>query len=752
MKPTITLIAAVLSVLAARAAEVKGAHLLHTRNTTMAFALDGENVWTIRHYGTRIASADDVEALAWTIGNGTSDIGSRKNATYSVFGAPNVKAWYCGINKFGGLAVTHADGCLTTDLVAEGAETVADRPGAEHLVFRLRDRHYPFRVIQHFRALADSDVIETWVELENGEDGAVRLSRMDSLALYFPLMGKEFHLMSLTGQWACEGQINEAALARGQTIALSARSGVRDAWGANPSFMLSVGGKATEDAGRVIGGALCWSGMWDISVQRDEVDGIAFRAGASTAAGAYVLDAGRRIELPKFALTVTDGGKGQVSRNLHRWARNWRLPAGRKTRPVLLNSWEGSYFSFTEKVLHDMMDGVKEMGGELFVLDDGWFGKGKYARNDKNRDKVGLGDWVEDPEHIPNGLVALNAEANRRGLKFGFWVEPEMVNTNSWLYEAHPDWVIREKNRPLNVGRGGSQTVLDFSNPAVRDNIFGQLDALYSKIPGLAYIKWDANADFYNIGSTYLDAAHQANLPFDYTKGVYDVLARCRAKYPEIDIQACSSGGAHMDYGNLGFCDEFWGSDDSDARERVFIQWGALQFYPACTIGSHVTACPNHQTHRTTPLKFRFDVAMTGRFGFELHPRNLTPEELAFAKRGVADYKRIRDIVQQGDLYRLASPYENDFASLMYVSEDRSRAVVFLLGLAHGIRHDYTQAMRLKGLDAAKRYRVEEIDVGARRHSKASGRTIGGDALMSAGIFSTLNGDYDSAVYLLEAK
>ena len=361
-----------------------------------------------------------------------------------------------------------------------------DAPGVTHLVLKQRDRAYPFQVVQHFRAFEACDVIETWVELENGEPGAVRLGRMDSFAMDFPLLANSFYVQSATGQWAAEAQLRESALERGQTVTIGSRSGVRDAWENNASVMLTFGDRASETAGRVIGGVLCWSGMWNISVQRDQCDFVEVRAGADTSAGAYVLDAGKSITLPKFAFTFSSTGKGQISRNIHRWARDWQLPAGHKLRPVLLNSWEGSYFSFTEQVLHDMMDGVKEMGGELFVLDDGWFGTGKYARDDVHRDKVGLGDWVINPEKLPHGLVGLSDEAKKRGLQFGFWVEPEMVNTNSWLYEAHPEWVIREKNRPVNVGRGGSETVLDYSNPAVRANIYDQLDALYSKIPDLS--------------------------------------------------------------------------------------------------------------------------------------------------------------------------------------------------------------------------------------------------------------------------
>ena len=734
----------------AGAAETGDEFLLQTKSTTMAFRREN-GAWNMVHYGAKVSAASDVAALAWNRWSGGNHIAQRRPAAYAAYGGDKEGGY--GFNKWGGLQVTHADGCPTLHLVGEKAQTVPDAPGVTHLVLKQRDRAYPFYVVQHFRAFEACDVIETWVELENGEPGAVRLGRMDSFAMDFPLLANSFYVQSATGQWAAEAQLRESALERGQTVTIGSRSGVRDAWENNASVMLTFGDRASETAGRVIGGVLCWSGMWNISVQRDQCDFVEVRAGADTSAGAYVLDAGKSITLPKFAFTFSATGKGQISRNIHRWARDWQLPAGHKLRPVLLNSWEGSYFSFTEQVLHDMMDGVKEMGGELFVLDDGWFGTGKYARDDVHRDKVGLGDWVINPEKLPHGLVGLADEAKKRGLQFGFWVEPEMVNTNSWLYEAHPEWVIREKNRPVNVGRGGSETVLDYSNPAVRANIYGQLDALYSKIPDLAYIKWDANADFYNMGSTYLDAAHQANLPFDYTVGLYDLLAKLRAKYPQVDIQACSSGGGHVDYGFLRYADEFWGSDDSDARERVFIQWGESQFYPACTLAAHVTDVPNHQTKRTTPLKFRFDVAMSARLGFELHPKNMSAEDVAFAKKCVADYKRIRPTVQQGDLYRLVSPYGSSYAALMYVNDDASHAVVFLWGLARGNWSDFVPPLALQGLAADKAYKVKEINViKGKKHCRVDGKTLSGKALTAMGLPVRLSGDYDSAVFELTAK
>lgn len=746
LRPLVLILTA-LSTLASFAAPgpVKDELLLQTKNTTMAFQKSGDS-WLMIHYGAKLENPADAAALAWSNWQGVHSFGDPKPVSYSAYGSDNDAA---NMNKFGGLAVTHADGVTSTELKVVSAEIVADKPGITHLKIELKDSVYPFYVTQHFRAIEASDVIETWVDLRHEEASPLKLVRMDSAALTFPLLAKEYSVLSLTGQWASENLVTEAPVALGQTVSMTSRSGIHTSFGNNPSFMLSVGPVASETTGQVIGGTLAWSGSWQISFQHDQVNNLFLYAGQDNGNGAYTLDPGKTLTTPKLALTYSAAGKGQVSRNFHRWARDVQVRDGHTLRPVLLNSWEGAYFNFNEKTLTDMMDGVKEMGGEMFVLDDGWFARGKFARDD---DKRGLGDWMVNEAKLPRGLGPLANEATKRGLKFGIWVEPEMANTTSELAEKHPDWILREKTRPLRQGRGGTQVILDMTNPAVLENMFGQMDAMIASMPELAYIKWDANADFMNAGSTYLAPDRQPNVWFDYTKGLYSLLARLQAKYPKIDIQACSSGGGRMDYGFLQYSHEFWTSDNTDARQRVFIQWGASQFFPASTMAAHVTAVPSHQTQRITPLKFRFDVAMSGRLGFELHPKNMTPEEIAFSKKAVADYKRLRPVVQQGDLYRLVSPWENSYASLMYVSDDKTRAVVFLYGLNRFVYSDYPSPLLLQGLDTSKRYRVSEINLEKREHSRVNGKTLSGSSLHALGLPIKLQGDYDSAVFELVAE
>ena len=724
---------------------------LETKSLSLMFGkiADGRR-WGVLHLGARVRDVHDAAALTSirTALKYKVTLGVPEPASYSVLGAPGLVE----LNRFGGLAVRHADGTLSTELVLRRTAFVADVDGATHLVFWYRDAVHAFEVTQHFRALADVDVIETWVELSNCEPAAVRLLRMDSFALDLPRLADTYHVHHLTGQWASEAQVVESELRRGETLTLGARSGIRGAWEGVPGVMVSFGARADERRGTVFGGVLCWSGLWAISARRAPDDALSLRAGADPAFGDYVLDPGQTIELPKFAFSYSTAGQGALSRNVHDWARRWQMPNGRKERPILLNSWEGSYFTFTEATLHGMMDGVAAMGGELFVLDDGWFGVGKHARDLDGTGRTGLGDWVVNPAKLPHGLTALAGEAKRRGLKFGLWVEPEMASVESDFYVRHPDGVLREKVRPLRTRQGREQVNLDLVNPAVRENLLGQFDALIADVGDLAYLKWDANANLLNLGCPSLDAAHQANFPFDYVTGLYDLLGKLRARHPGLDIQSCASGGGRADYGFLRYADEFWGSDDTDARERVFIQWGESLFFPAQAIGAHVTKAPYGDLARLTPLKYRFDVAMSCRLGFELKPSDLMADETAFARQCVADYKRLRPTIQQGDLYRLVSPYRHSYAALMHVSKSRREAVVFVYGLARANWSDYPPPLVLDGLDPARRYVVSEINLpkGRAVHSEVVGKVVTGDALMTLGVPFALKGDYDSLVLVLK--
>ena len=348
----------------------------------------------------------------------------------------------------------------------------------------------------------------------------------------------------------------------------------------------------------------------------------------------------------------------------------------------------------------------------------------------------------------------LTDTAKKYGIKFGIWIEPEFTNTKSELVEKHPDWVLRSMNRELMCGRGGTQVVLDLCNPKVQDFVFSVVDGLLSKNPEIAYIKWDANGEIMNYGSSYLPKDKQSHIYIDYHRGLINVLERIRAKYPDVVMQACGSGGGRASYGVMPYFNEFWVSDNTDALQRLFIQWGTSYFYPSIAMAQHVSASSNHQTGRLVPLKFRFDVAMTGRLGMEIQPKNMNADEKEFSKKAIDTYKGIRTVIQYGDQYRLISPYEKKaVASMMYVTENKDRAVFFAFKMEHYV-NPRLHHVRLDGLDKNKKYQIRELNLAADdKPCYLHNRIFSGDLLMNAGFALDLNKEYDSWVLeLTEVK
>jgi len=391
--------------------------------------------------------------------------------------------------------------------------------------------------------------------------------------------------------------------------------------------------------------------------------------------------------------------------------------------------------------MDQMMADIASMGGELFVMDDGWFGD-KYPRK---VDNSSLGDWVVDRNKLPEGIEGLLRDAKKNGVKFGIWIEPEMTNSISELYEKHPDWIIKAPGREPVMGRGGTQLVLDLCNPKVQDFVFSIVDDLLTKYPEIAYIKWDANAPVMNHGSQYLSKADQSHLYIDYHKGLIKVCERIRAKYPDVIIQDCASGGGRANYGLLPYFDEFWVSDNTDALQRIYMQWGTSYFFPAIAMAQHISATPNHTVFRTTSMKFRCDVAMSGRLGMEIQPKNMTDEEKALCRQAISDYKTIRPVVQFGDLYRLHSPYAGDnLASLMYVSQDKQQAV-FYWYKTETFQNEHFPVVKMQGLDPAKRYRVNELNRIDNKPLAFEGKTFTGAYLMANGLELPYRHDVDHA-------
>ncbi|MDR1369359.1 MAG: alpha-galactosidase, partial [Dysgonamonadaceae bacterium] len=418
----------------------------------------------------------------------------------------------------------------------------------------------------------------------------------------------------------------------------------------------------------------------------------------------------------------------KASRDFHSWARNYQLNDGKGDRMTLLNNWEATYFSFDEDKLKEIMKEAKQLGVDLFLLDDGWFGN-KYPRSN---DRTSLGDWEATSSKLPGGVPALVNAAKETGVKFGIWIEPEMISVKSELYEKHPDWAITLPDRTPYFFR--NQLVLDMSNPAVQNYVFGVVDKLMIENPDIAFFKWDCNSPITNIYSPYLKDK-QNQLYINHTRGIYTVFERVKDKYPTVPMMLCSGGGARCDYGSLKYFTEFWCSDNTDPVERLYIQWGFSQFFPLKSMCAHVTSW-----NRNASIKFRTDVAMMCKLGFDIRLKEMSEKELSYCKGAVANYNRLKKTILDGDLYRLVSPYDGNHMAMMCTDETKNKALLF----AYDIFPRYDEKIfhvKLEGLDPEKTYRVEEINLmpDAKSSLRANGQTFSGDHLMKIGlrVFST---------------
>ena len=709
---------------------------ISTPNTSLVLDAVEYNPLKILYYGAKLSDAD---------ANSLKDGGAINRDAYPVYGQyPQAEA---------ALSVTHADGNRTTSVGVTGVSTSEEKSGAKVTTVSLKDHVYPLELKVNYRTYPGQDVIETWVDVTNGEKGTVTLNRF--MSGYLPVRYGDVWLSSLYGTWADEANITEEPLPHGVRM-IKNKDGVRNSHTAHAEVMLSLDGKPRENSGRVIGAALCYPGNYKIFIDTDDTDYHHLFAGINEENSEYHLKKGETFSTPELALTYSPEGLSGVSRNFHRWGRKYRLHAGDKERKVLLNSWEGVYFGINEPVMAGMMEDIASMGGELFVMDDGWFGD-KYPRD---VDNSSLGDWVVDTNKLPNGINGLLETARKNGVSFGIWIEPEASNTVSELYEKHPDWMIKAPKRDITQGRGGTQVDLDMSNPACQDFVFNLVDTLMTKYPAIDYIKWDANAPIMDHGSQYLSADDQSHLYIEYHRGLMKTLDRIREAHPDVTIQACASGGGRVNWGILPWFDEFWTSDNNDALQRVYMQWGTSYFFPAIAMASHISASPNHQTFRRIPTKFRADVAMSGRLGLEMQPRDMNDDDKAICRQAIADYKTIRPIVQFGDLYRLQSPYDNKgVASLMYVTPEKDDAVFFWWKIETFMGQQLPR-IPMAGLDPDKMYTVHELNRIDNEPLPFEGKEFSGKFLMDNGLEMPLtykvdynkNTDYSSRVLRLTAK
>ena len=640
------------------------------------------------------------------------------------------------------LRLTHSDGNMTTDLVYDRHTSQRIDDNTDLTTIRLHDSYYPVTVSLFYKTYKKENIIAQWVQVDNGEDGPVTLNDFASAGLSF--LSSSYYLTSYYGDWAREFNMTETQLQPGIRI-IDSKLGVRADQRGNPSFLLSLDRRLHEDDGQVMGATLAWPGNYQLKFEVNSDHRLSVICGMNPAASAYTLDAHHSLTTPSLLHTWSSTGAGTVTQRFHRWARTYGIRDGYGSRDVLLNNWEATYFNFDEPKLTTIIKEAGAMGFDLFLLDDGWFGN-KYPRNN---DDAGLGDWEVNIKKLPHGIPYLVDQCRQNHLKFGIWIEPEMVNPKSELFERHPDWVITAPHRALDLLR--NQLILDLSNPKVQDYVYQSIWKLLSENPGISYVKWDCNRYITNPGSSWLGKDRQSNLFIDYPAALLSLINKVRTAFPKVTLMVCSGGGGRLDYATMPYFQEYWTSDNTDAVDRIRIGWGLGYFFPSVGYASHVSNVPNGITGRTTSLKFRFDVAMTGKLGMDLQPMQMTPAEKTFSKNAIQTYKSISDIVLHGDLYRLLSPFEGDRAALMYAAEDSSKAVVFSYLLHKNIDQNPDRSvLRLKGLKKDARYLLTELNRGEKsRLGDWEGRTFTGEFLMTVGVQFSMSDEYESAVFKL---
>ena len=611
-----------------------------------------------------------------------------------------------------------------------------DASEAETLVVELKDPVSKMSLELFYTIFAEGGIIARSARFLN--EGEQDLHLTSAMSLCMDLPDSEYDWLQFSGAWARERYLKTRRLQQGIQSVGSMRG--NSSHNHNP-FIILKRPTADEFQGEAIGFSLIYSGNFLAQAEVDTYDAARVLMGIHPSGFDWKLESGEEFQTPEAVMVYTDRGLNHLSQTYHKLYQK-RLARGYwrdRERPILINNWEATYFDFTEERLVKIAKQAKESGIELFVLDDGWFGK-------RTNEKAGLGDWAANPERLKNGITGLAQRIEDLGMKFGLWFEPEMVNKDSDLYREYPDWIIQTPNRRTSHGR--FQYVLDFSRKEVVDRIYEMMAKILSEAK-VSYIKWDMNRSITECYSAKLPADRQGEVYHRYILGVYDLYERLTSRFPEVLFESCSSGGGRFDPGMLYYAPQGWTSDDSDAVERIKIQYGTSYCYPISSMGSHVSVIPNHQINRNTPLYTRANVAYFGTFGYELDLSALTEEEQEEVKEQIKFMKQYRRLFQFGTFYRLRSPFDHNISAWMVVSEDKKTAIVGWYRVLNGINMPYTR-LRLHGLDESILYTVS-----------GDKSMHYGDELMHLGMITTdassgqdeenMRQDYDSRLYILKA-
>ena len=716
---------------------------LHTKSTTYQMKVWDYNILLHTYYGPRLAGGD-LSCLLRCKDRGfspnPSEAGSDRTFSLDTF-PQEYSTRGVGDFRLPSIELELPSGSRTADLryvdseARRGKYALEGLPAFhggedewETLSVILTDAAAQVEVELLYGVLEEYDLITRAVRVTNRGDGTVRLCRCASLCLDF--IRSDLDLITFNGAHVMERCPSRAPLRPGVQGVGSVRGASSHQH--NP-FVVLCDRNTDEDHGLCYGAMLLYSGNFQAAAEVDQFENSRLVMGIDPYQFGWILEPGDSFTAPEAAMVCSPSGFGQMSRRFHRSIRRSliRDPWAGRRKPVLINHWEATEARFTADKLVDIAREAPELGIELFVMDDGWFG----ARNDDN---AGLGDWVVNEEKLPGGLGSLVSRVKELGMEFGIWIEPEMVNEDSDLYRAHPDWALHVPGR--GPSRGRNQLVLDFSRQDVRDHVYGQIKAVLSSAD-ISYVKWDMNRSLTEVWSAALPADRQGEVYHRYVLGVYEFAERLRQDFPHLLIEGCCGGGGRFDGGMLYYTPQIWCSDNSDAIDRLRIQYGTSFCYPVSTMGAHVSAVPNGTTGRVTPMETRGVVAMHGTFGYEMDLGRCTQEEKEIARRQTAFFKEHYDLIQDGGYYRLSDPFTDPYTAWEHVSHDKKEALVSLVtGSFRGAPPFLT--LRLKGLDPSARYRVNGGD-----------ELWPGDVLMAAGYpLPILLGDYRSLQLYLTAE
>ena len=659
------------------------------------------------YYGKRLTHREDFSHLFEYAMRDMSPYAFEENSTFSL---ENIKQEYptfgCGDMRFPAYEIERENGSHVVEFVYKEHKIYDGKPKleglpatyvesddeAQTLELVLEDTSINTRIVLLYTIYEAFPVIARSVRFECDSDEKITL--LSAMSACVDLPDKDYEMIDLAGVWARERHVRRHKLDYGIQSIYSMRG--CSSYQFNP-FLALARENADEFQGQVYGFSLVYSGNFLAQTEVDNYDTARVLMGIHPNGFKWTLGKGESFQTPEMVMVYSEAGLNGMSQTFHKLYRT-RLARGTwrdKVRPILINSWEAFYFDFDAPKLLGLADAAADLGMELFVLDDGWFGK----RDDSTSS---LGDWYPNEEKLKGTLKELAEKINAKGLKFGLWIEPEMTNKDSDLYRAHPDWLLAEQGKRICHSR--NQYVLDFSKKEVREYIGDMLENLLAEVP-VSYIKWDMNRTFSEVFSNGNDREYQGKVCHKYILGVYELYERLTSRFPHVLFESCASGGARFDPGMLYYAPQGWTSDDTDAIERLKIQYGTSMVYPVSCMGSHVSASPNHQTNRVTPLETRADVAYFGTFGYELDLLKLGEEDKAEIRRQIAFMKEKRDLIQKGTFYRLKSPFEGNETAWMIVSEDQKKALVGYYRVMQPVNVGFKR-LKLKGLKEDTCYKV----------------------------------------------